>query len=129
MDSGWTLILNLISKYLCISDSFYNLSNLHVNLCLASVKDYLQNSTICVLWQENYEFQPQHTAGDYSSLVSINIDRLAGSFERNVIDAEVKRQQLKELGLNYEDLVLKLTLSIESSHCEVGRQLKGLFLL
>ncbi|XP_030242073.1 uncharacterized protein LOC108654801 [Drosophila navojoa] len=79
------------------------------------VRDYLQNSTICVFWHKNYEFQ---LAGDYSSIIGINIDTMEKSFEQNVIDAEARRQQLKELGLHYDDLVLKLTLSIETSHCE-----------
>lgn len=79
----------------------------------------MHGTTICVLWHDDYEFQPQDLAAEYSSFVDINIATLASSFEDNVVDAAAKRQQLKERDLVYDDLLLKLTLSIEMSHCEV----------
>ncbi|XP_030560059.1 uncharacterized protein LOC115762095 [Drosophila novamexicana] len=93
-DKNWSLLLNLI------------------------IERYLHGTTICVLWHDDYEFQPQDLAAEYSSFVDINIATLASSFEDNVVDAAAKRQQLKERDLVYDDLLLKLTLSIEMSHCE-----------
>ncbi|EDW01430.1 uncharacterized protein LOC6559759 [Drosophila grimshawi] len=94
VDQSWSLILNII------------------------IKGYLQGNTICVLWHDDYEFQPQNTAQDYSSFLNIQIATLSESFKDNVVDAAARGQQLKELDLSYDDLMLKLTVSIETSHCE-----------
>lgn len=61
----------------------------------------------------------QGEAKNYSSFVGIQIKTLSGSFEGNVVDVSTKEQQLKQNDLNYDDLTLKLTISIEMSHCEV----------
>ncbi|XP_030387929.1 uncharacterized protein LOC115634384, partial [Scaptodrosophila lebanonensis] len=72
------------------------------------------DSTICVLWHEGYEFQPQGAA----IFVDISRSTLKGSFERDVIDSQAKQGYLNTNNLPFDDLLLKLTLSIEISHCE-----------
>lgn len=85
-----------------------------------SVERYLHVSTICVLWHDDFDFQPQFgSTWNYSSFVGINIGTLSASFKHNVVDVDSRAEQLKQNELIFDDLSLKLTISIETSHCEV----------
>lgn len=84
------------------------------------VERYLHLSTICVLWHDDFDFQPEFgTAWNYSSFVGINIGTLSTSFKQNVVDTDFRAEQLKQNELIFNELTLKLTISIETSHCEV----------
>lgn len=72
------------------------------------------------MWHDDFDFRPEFgTAGNYSSIIGINIETLSASFKHNVIDADSRAELLKQNELIFDDLSLKLTISIESSHCEV----------
>ncbi|KAM8711688.1 hypothetical protein ACLKA7_012231 [Drosophila subpalustris] len=94
IDKSWSLILNII------------------------IERYLAGSTICILWHDDFEWKLQGEAKSYSSFVGIQMKTLSGSFARNVVAVEAKEQQLRQNDLAYDDLMLKLTISIEMSHCE-----------
>lgn len=51
--------------------------------------------------------------------MGINIGTLSASFKHNVVDVDSRAEQLKQNELNFDDLSLKLTISVETSHCEV----------
>ncbi|XP_068147451.1 glutamate [NMDA] receptor subunit 1 [Drosophila tropicalis] len=93
-DLGWSLILNFI------------------------ISNYLNGTTTCIFWNDAYEFEPQSLAKGYSSFVGINIVSLANSLDHDVVNVWAKKQQLTERELPFNDLLLKLTISIETSHCE-----------
>ncbi|XP_002138113.2 uncharacterized protein Ir41a [Drosophila pseudoobscura] len=82
------------------------------------VGTYLNGSTICLFWNRNFEFQPQASVADYASFVGININNLKGSFDEGTVDVRSMKKQLQEKNLLYDDLLLKLMISIEVTHCE-----------
>lgn len=73
-----------------------------------------------MLWHDDFDFRPEFgTAGNYSSFIGINIETLSTSFKHNVVNADSRAELLKQNELIFDDLSLKLTISIETSHCEV----------
>ncbi|XP_060658240.1 uncharacterized protein LOC132792781 [Drosophila nasuta] len=94
IDRSWSLILNII------------------------IERYLNGSTICILEHGDYDWLLSKSVENYSSFVVINLNTLADSFVDNVVDARIKEQELKLNELPYDDFLLKLTISIETSHCE-----------
>ncbi|XP_034652841.1 uncharacterized protein LOC117891467 [Drosophila subobscura] len=115
VQQSWSLVLNSISKFL------YGEQGLNVqgfNVLRNKVGTYLNGSTICLFWNSNFEFQPQVFVADYASFVGIHINNLKESFDEDVVDVRPRKKQLQENNLPYDDLLLKLMISIEVTHCE-----------
>ncbi|XP_039502037.1 uncharacterized protein LOC120458425 [Drosophila santomea] len=83
----------------------------------AIIGTYLNESTICIFWNDKFEFQLLHNA-KYISYVGINIDRLNANRGRYIVDTGLKKKELQDKHLFLDDLVIKLILSIEVTHCE-----------
>ena len=54
-------------------------------------------------------------------MIVINADLLEESFDDNVYNFTQKKQQMNSDGLSFDDWILKLTVSIESTYCEVSQ--------
>ncbi|KAH8272608.1 hypothetical protein KR018_004057, partial [Drosophila ironensis] len=86
-------------------------------LIYSAVGTYLNATTLCVFWNKNYDFQ-LHKINDYISLVSININFLEADMYRDVVDVEHIKKHLLKSNLPFDDLCLKVLLSIDVTHCE-----------
>lgn len=83
-------------------------------MCLITVQIYLQNSTICVLWPQDGEFQLDTSFQGFPySLINIDATNLNDKLKENEV------QNIKEKFMEDNPLTLMLTLAIEKSHCEV----------
>ncbi|XP_052854700.1 uncharacterized protein LOC128263666 [Drosophila gunungcola] len=83
----------------------------------AIIGSYLNESTICIFWNDKFEFQLLQGA-DYASFVGINIQSLKNQQCRDVVDIGLRKKALQEKELPFDDLLLKITISIEVTHCE-----------
>ncbi|XP_043064147.1 uncharacterized protein LOC108089075 [Drosophila ficusphila] len=83
----------------------------------AIIGTYLNESTICIFWNDKFEFQ-LHRSAEYTSFVGIHIKSLKGNLDRDVVDVKERKKELQENKLLFDDLLLKITVSIEVSHCE-----------
>nr|XP_036677547.1 uncharacterized protein LOC118878606 isoform X2 [Drosophila suzukii] len=78
---------------------------------------YLNESTICIFWNDRFEFQLLHSA-EYSSYVGINILNLQYNEGNDFINARLKKKWLQEKNVLFDDLLIKIIISIEVTHCE-----------
>ncbi|XP_026838619.1 uncharacterized protein LOC6543147 [Drosophila erecta] len=84
----------------------------------AIIGTYLNESTICIFWNDKFEFQLLHNA-EYISYVGINIDSLNKKRGRYIVDTGLKKKELENKHLSLDDLVNKIIISIEVTHCEL----------
>uniref|UniRef100_A0A1I8P224 Ionotropic glutamate receptor C-terminal domain-containing protein n=1 Tax=Stomoxys calcitrans TaxID=35570 RepID=A0A1I8P224_STOCA len=82
------------------------------------IQMYLQNITICVLWPTEGDFTLINDVLASCGVINIYTPKLNSSFDKNLIDYEKLQQKFECDGLFYNDLTVKLTISIENSHCE-----------
>lgn len=111
IDHGWSLVMSAISKYeSSIKKTFFYRHSLYI------VGSYLNESTVCVFWNEKFDFQLQHIE-HYTSFVVINLKSLNETLGLDVMNARIKKNQLQETDV--DELILKITISIEVTHCQV----------
>ncbi|KAH8320306.1 hypothetical protein KR074_003075, partial [Drosophila pseudoananassae] len=82
-----------------------------------AVNTYLNNSTLCIFWNEQFDFRPQYTE-DYTTFVSVNIHLLKTNLKRDNAELGGKNRWLMQNNLTCDDLCLIITLAIEKTHCE-----------
>ncbi|XP_037928518.1 uncharacterized protein LOC119662936, partial [Teleopsis dalmanni] len=94
---SWNIILNLI------------------------IQKYVYDNTLCVIWNKDFDFQlelQQTEVNAIYALISLTRSEESESFEYDVVDHNIKRNELKDNGIHFDNFVEKLTISIEYSHCE-----------
>nr|XP_044248777.1 uncharacterized protein LOC108054865 [Drosophila takahashii] len=83
----------------------------------AIIGAYLNESTLCIFWNDKFEFQLLHSS-EYTSYVGINIPTLRNNQGQDVVDVGLKKKVLQEKNLLFDDLLIKIIISIEVTHCE-----------
>ncbi|TMW45250.1 hypothetical protein DOY81_009671, partial [Sarcophaga bullata] len=80
---------------------------------------YLKEMTICLLWHPALEFNTgTNNWLAYYPVINIHLNGLQSSFQKDVTDFKKLEQTLTAYGVSYNELTLKLTMAIETSHCE-----------
>ena len=88
-----------------------------------TVQSYVgQTNAICVLWHSQFiiDLSDGFNRHNYSNFISIRTSALEESFEKDVYNFTQKINDMDAKQLEYDELILKLTVAIESSHCEVS---------
>ncbi|KNC26738.1 hypothetical protein FF38_11380 [Lucilia cuprina] len=80
---------------------------------------YLQDTTICLIWNPLVEFHlTTFNFREYYSVINIELNSLRKSFEQDIADFKILEKRLSDNNLRYNELTKKLTMAIEKSHCE-----------
>ncbi|XP_032579094.1 uncharacterized protein LOC6620526 isoform X2 [Drosophila sechellia] len=83
----------------------------------AIIGTYLNESTICIFWNDKFEFHLLHKS-DYISFVGINIKSFDDNRGHYIVDKRLKEKDIQNKNLFLDDLVIKIIISIEVTHCE-----------
>ncbi|XP_033153065.1 uncharacterized protein LOC117136320 isoform X5 [Drosophila mauritiana] len=83
----------------------------------AIIGTYLNESTICIFWNDKFEFHLLHKS-DYISFVGINIKSFDDNRGQYIVDKRLKEKDIQNKNLFLDDLVIKIIISIEVTHCE-----------
>ncbi|XP_075168532.1 ionotropic receptor 41a [Haematobia irritans] len=81
------------------------------------IQIYFENTTVCLLWPQKDHFTLTIKESLYG-IVNIDTTKLFQAFDNNIAEYQELEEKFKSNKVEYNDLTLKLTLSIEKSHCE-----------